>query len=203
MKISPIIFVFCFCMSSLFSYANETDPNIGDPDKGLKVPAIIWNGDTIPYITLPDVYVEEYMPFKTRHKHAKWTRMKYNVKKVYPYAILAAAKLKEYERILTHMPNERLRKAYMKVVEDQLKAEFEDELKDLSVNQGRILIKLIDRETGHTTYELVKQLRGNFEAFMWQTVAKMFGSSMKEEYDGADEDVLMEIAIKQIEAGEF
>lgn len=169
----------------------------------IKVPAVLVDGDTIPYITLPDVVVEEKMPFKSRRKYAQWTRLKYNVKKVYPYSILAAAKLKEYERILDRMPNEKIKKTYMKIVEDELKAEFEDELKNLTITQGRILMKLIDRQTGHTTYELVKQLRGNFEAFMWQTVAKMFGSDMKDEYDAVTDDKLIEIAIQQVEAGQF
>jgi hypothetical protein len=176
-----------------------TDP----PGKPIKVPAILVDGDTLAYVTLPDVIVEEKMSFKTRRKYAQWTRLKYNVKKVYPYAILASVKLKEYERILDRMPNEKIKKTYMKVVEDQLKVEFEDELKNLTITQGRILMKLIDRETGHTTYELVKQLRGNFEAFMWQTLAKMFGSDMKEEYDAVVDDKLIEIAIQQIEAGQF
>jgi hypothetical protein len=71
------------------------------------------------------------------------------------------------------------------------------------MNQGRILIKLIDRETGNTSYDLVKQLRGSFSAFMWQSLARLFGSNLKSEYDPTGEDRLIEVAIKQIEAGVF
>ena len=78
-----------------------------------------------------------------------------------------------------------------------------DELKELSVNQGRILMKLIDRETGKTTYTIVKELRGNFQAFMWQSLTVLFGNTMKQEYDAAGEDKYIELAIHQIEAGEF
>lgn len=168
-----------------------------------KVWAEVVNGDTIPSIRLPDVWIYAEYSYKSRKQYEAWTRTKYNVKKVYPYAILASAKLKEYNRILEKMPDEKMRKAYMKVIEKDLRAEFEDELKDLSVNQGKILLKLIDRETGNTSYELVKDLRGNFQAFMWQSVARLFGSNMKSEYDPTGEDVMIERAIKLVEAGQY
>jgi len=84
-----------------------------------------------------------------------------------------------------------------------LKKEFEGQLKQLTVKQGRILIKLIDRETGKTSYDLVKQLRGSFSAWMWQGLAKLFGSDLKSEYDAKGEDRMIEVAIAQIENGSF
>jgi hypothetical protein len=171
--------------------------------KGIILPALVIGIDTFAYISLPICSVETTMPFHTRRQYAQWTRLRYNVKQAYPYAIVASARLKEYEMILEKMPNEETRKAYMKEAEKKLEKEFGDQLRNLTMSQGRILIKLIDRETGHTSYELVKQLRGNFSAFMWQGLASLFGSSLKVEYDGQGEDKLIEIAIKQIEAGEF
>ncbi len=169
----------------------------------LRVNAIVVGVDTFAYLSLPIVSVEASMPFATKRKYAEWTRLKHNVKKAYPYAILASARLKQYEMILEKMENEKERKAYMAVAEKQLQKEFGDELKKLSVSQGRILIKLIDRETGNTSYALVKQLRGSFSAFMWQSLASLFGSSLKTEYDPEGEDRLIEVAIKQIESGQF
>jgi hypothetical protein len=125
------------------------------------------------------------------------------VKKVYPYAILAAAKLKEYDKVMEKMTDEDLKKAFLKVCEKDLRNEFEDELKDLSISQGKVLMKLIDRETGKTTYDLVKQLRGSFQAAMWQTVARIFGHNMKSEYDANIEDIMIERAIKLVENGQF
>ncbi|MDP2386318.1 MAG: DUF4294 domain-containing protein [Bacteroidota bacterium] len=197
-----LVYIFLFVLSSLsFSYAGNTNP----PETliPLRVPAIIVGIDTFAYLSLPIVTIEAQMPFATKKKYAQWTRLKYNVKKAYPYAILASARLNEYEKILATIPSEEGKKAYMKVAEKQLQKEFGPELKNLSINQGRILIKLIDRETGNTSYDLVKQLRGNFSAFMWQGLASLFGSSLKTEYDPEGEDKLIEIAIKQIEAGEF
>lgn len=169
----------------------------------LRVNAIVVGADTFAYLSLPIVSVEAPMPFATKRKYAEWTRLKHNVKKAYPYAILASARLKQYEMILEKLPNEDARKAYMAVAEKQLQKEFGEELKKLTVSQGRILIKLIDRETGNTSYTLVKQLRGSFSAFMWQSLASLFGSSLKTEYDPEGEDRLIEVAIKQIESGQF
>ncbi len=167
-----------------------------------RVHAEIYNGDTIPSIRFQDVYVYADYVYKNKKQYEVWTRTKYNVKKVYPYAILAAAKLKEYNTIMEKM-DEKTRKAYLKVVEKQLKAEFEEPLKNLSMTQGKILLKLIDRETGNTSYTLVKDLRGDFQAFMWQSLARLFGSNMKDEYDPTGEDIMIERAIKLIEAGQF
>ena len=96
-----------------------------------------------------------------------------------------------------------MKKAYLRVCEKDLKHEFEDELKDLSINQGRVLMKLIDRETGKTTFEIVKQMRGGFEACMWQAVARIFGNNMKDDYEANTEDIMIERAIKIVESGQF
>ena len=199
------MFCFLFFSEYLFSQSEELIiPYISKIPEGYRVTAIIENKDTIPYICMPWVIIAEKMPFSNRRRYAEWTRLKSNVKKVYPYAILAAAKLKEFDLILAKIPNESDRKAYLKKSEKELQKQFGEELKGLSINQGRILMKLIDRETGKTTYTIVKEMRGNFQAFMWQSLATLFGSSMKEGFDPADpEDKLIEVAIKQIEAGEF
>lgn len=170
---------------------------------GYVVHAAVHNGDTVPWIWLPAVTVEGEMKFATRRRYLEWTRIRHNVKKVYPYAILAAAKLKEYDLILEKMPDEKVRKTYLKMCERELQKQFADELKSLSVHQGRILMKLIDRETGKTTYTIVQEMRGNFQAFMWQSLAVLFGNSMKQEYDAAGEDRLIEVAIQQVESGQF
>lgn len=172
--------------------------------EGYRVTAMVLNNDTVPCIWMPWIIITEKMPLATRKKYAEWTRLKQNVKRVYPYAILAAAKLKEYDLALAKIPKESDRKAFLKKSEKELQKEFGPELKGLSINQGRILMKLIDRETGKTTYSIVKEMRGNFNAFMWQSLASLFGSSMKQEYNLNDpEDRMIEVAVKQIEAGEF
>lgn len=201
-------FILCLFIFLSFSSFSQTGSDATVPtDNKQKVLYKVWaevvNGDTIPSIRLPDVWVYAEYNYKNKRQYEAWSRTKYNVKKVYPYAILASAKLKEYNRILEKMPDEKTRKAYMKVVEKEIKAEFEEPLKNLTMTQGKILLKLIDRETGNTSYELVKDLRGGFQAFMWQSVARIFGSNMKSEYDPTGEDIMIERAIKLIEAGQF
>lgn len=204
LKKNKIFVYFLFFSFSLFSQISESSANNTDKPKVLyKIWGEIVNGDTIPSIRLPEVWVYAEYSYKNKRQYEAWTRTKYNVKKVYPYAILAAAKLKEYNRILDKMPDKKIRNAYMKVVEKELKAEFEEPLKNLTINQGKILLKLIDRETGNTSFELVKDLRGGFQAFMWQSLARLFGSNMKSEYDPTGEDIMIERAIKLIEAGQF
>jgi hypothetical protein len=173
------------------------------PSSGIRTQAEVVDNDTVPLVNLNTVYVYTNFVFKTRRHHEMWTRTKYNVKKVYPYAILAAAKLKEYDKALEKIENENLRKAFIKKCEKDLRTEFEEELKGLTVSQGKVLMKLIDRETGKTTYEVVKQLRGSFQAAMWQTVAMIFGHNMKSEYDANVEDIMIERAVKIVESGQF
>jgi len=170
---------------------------------GTLVETVYYEGDTIPYAKLGVVTCSADRVFKNYRQKAAWDRLKYNVKKVYPYAILASAKLKEYDRVLATIPSESGKKAFMKLAEKQLKKEFSQELKNLSVNQGRILIKLIDRETGKTTYDIVKNMRGSFSAAMWQGVAIVFNSSLKSDYDADGEEKNIELAIKMIEDGQF
>lgn len=170
---------------------------------GTLVETVYYEGDTIPYAKLGVVTCSADRVFKNYRQKAAWDRLKYNVKKVYPYAILASAKLKEYDRVLATIPSESGKKAFMKLAEKQLKNQFSDELKNLSVNQGRILIKLIDRETGKTTYDIVKNMRGSFSAAMWQGVAIVFNSSLKSDYDAEGDEKNIELAIKMIEDGQF
>lgn len=187
----------------VFSWAQEPVKTQDTRFKGVSLPAHIINGDTVPYVNLAPVVCMSERTFKNKRDQLRWERTKYNVKKVYPYAILAAAKLKEYDRILATIPNQRERDKYMKEAESRLTDEFGDELKKLTVTQGRVLIKLIDRETGKTTYDVVKSMRGGFSAVMWQGVALVFNSNLKSDYDAEGEDKSIELAIRLIEDGQF
>lgn len=199
-----VIALACIVISVLPGQAQTNTQDFTVPPKvGFRCRAEVVNGDTLPIVDLNTVYVFTDYVFKNQRQYELWTRTKFNVKKVYPYAILAAAKLKEYDKAMEKMEDENMKKAFLKVCEKDLRKEFEDELKELTVSQGKVLMKLIDRETGKTTYDLVKQLRGSFQAVMWQTVARLFGHNMKSEYDGRVEDIMIERAIKLVENGQF
>jgi hypothetical protein len=163
---------------------------------------IIYEGDTTPYLSLPEAEVTAQMIFKTEKEKQEWNRLKRDVKKVYPYAVLASIKLKEFDATLQTMNTEMERDHYMKKAEKELKNQFEKDLQNLTLNQGRILIRLIDRETGNTTYSVVRSLRGSFSAFMWNSLAALFGSSLKTPYDpSSGEDKKIEQIIHLIENG--
>jgi predicted HicB family RNase H-like nuclease len=129
----------------LFQFYAQTGDDVIVPTDKPKVVYKVWaeviNGDTVPSIRLNDIWIYADYPYKNKKQYEAWNRTKYNVKKVYPYAILAAAKLKEYNRILEKMPNEATRKAYMKTVEKELKAEFEEPLKDFKHDSRSYIIK--------------------------------------------------------------
>lgn len=165
------------------------------------VPCVVEKGDTIALLSLPEVDIVGKLVFKNKKEQEKFNKLKRDVVKTYPYAILASVKLKEYNAVLSTMKTELERDMYMKRAEKELKKQFSDDLKKLTMNQGRILIKLIDRETGNTSYDLVKDLRGSFSAFMWQSLAVMFNSSLKKEYDAKGDDKMIELIIRQIEDG--
>ncbi len=160
-------------------------------------------GDTVFMANLPAVTIYTPREFANDKEFQKYLRLIRNVKKAYPYAVLANEKLKEIDIELSKLQTKKEKKAYLDSSERKLKDRFEDELKNLTISQGRILIKLIYRETGNTTYYHVKELRGSFTAFFWQTVARLFGSNLKSKYDPLGEDKDIEEIILKIQKGQI
>lgn len=192
-----ILFLFvCFFFGALqLTYAQ------GDGAKGIIMVAEVIDGDTFPMRYLPSVTIVEEKRFKNDFDRRKWERLKRNVKKVYPYAKLAGSLLDKYQVQLDSVETERQRKKYFKLIEKELKAEFDDDIRDMTTTQGHILVKLIDRETGNSSYEIVQEFRGNITAFFWQGLSKMFGQDLKSRYDPYGEDAEIESIIYLIEAG--
>jgi hypothetical protein len=157
--------------------------------------------DTLPYVKLAGVEIFDFKIFKNKHEANQNSRLIRNVKIVYPYAKLAGEKLKEYDTILRNVKTEHERRIILKGLEKEINEKYGDELKKLNFTQGKILIKLIDRETGNTSYDLVKDLRGNFLAFFYQSFARVFGYNLKVEYDPEGEDRNIEIIVRMIQNG--
>lgn len=167
------------------------------------VPVVVTHGDTMPMYYLDAVKIEARMTAKARRNVVRADRLTRYVQRVYPYARITATLLEEYNHDLSRLERESDRDLYLKLAEAELRAEFEEDIKELTMTQGRILVKLIDRETGHTGYDLVKQLRGSFQAWMWQSLAKLFGQDLKGEYDPQGDDALVESVVRRIENGEL
>jgi hypothetical protein len=160
------------------------------------------NGDTIIVADLSPVIFGKPRPtFEKKMEEKQYWRLVYNLKKVIPYARLAKQKLDEMNAHFLTLKSEKEKKKYTKQVEDEIRAQFEDQLKALTITQGKLLIKLIYRETGNTSYELVKELRGGISAMFWQTLARLFGSNLKMKYEPNGEDRLMEDIVVAIENG--
>lgn len=164
------------------------------------VKARIEDGDTIPMMYLPEVRIKGYIIYRTPSDQRRFDRLARNVKKVYPYAKLAGIKLQKYDQLLAGLSEKEQKKLYKKA-EEELKAEFGEELKSLTFTQGRILLKLVDRETGTPTYHIVKELRGSFAAFFWQNLSRLFGYNLKDEYDPEGKDKDIETIVQMIENG--
>ncbi|MGP8214756.1 MAG: DUF4294 domain-containing protein [Bacteroidia bacterium] len=168
---------------------------------GVRLPATIINGDTVGIVDMSEQLVCGHRVFANCTEAANYYILEQNIKTVYPYALMAQANYEQCEQALSTLTDKSEKKKYLKQMEKQLMGQYEQELKGLTVEQGRLLIKLIDRQTGSTSYDLVKQMKGSLSAFMWQTVATLFGNSMKDTYDPAGEDKDIENIIHLIEQG--
>lgn len=169
----------------------------------LVVRAFVDNFDTIPHLQLPEVVVFSWLDFSRERDFRRHQRLIHNVKKVYPYARLAGIKLREYEKVLQAASSDRERRRIMKQAEREIKEQFEGELKELTFTQGRILIKLIDRETRETSYTLLRELRGDVTAFFYQGFARIWGYNLKTKYDPNGEDEMIELIVRMIESGQL
>lgn len=157
--------------------------------------------DTLLSGELPTAFVTGKWGTKLKRQQEKFDRLTRNVVKVYPYAKISAALLREYAHEVSAIEKEADQDLYYKLAEAELRAEFEEEVTHLTVSQGKLLIKLIDRETGATGYAIIKKLRGAFQAAIWQSLARIFGSNLKDEYDAAGTDANIEVIIDRIESG--
>lgn len=178
----------------------------GQVDKGNESELTLLEGrvvgeDTIPHYNLAEVTITPPWKFKNKRQKRRYSRLVYHVKKTLPYARMAGKRLNEINAHLQTIETEKERKKYLKNAEKELFAEFEAPLRKLTFTQGRILINLIDRETGDTTYNLIKDYKGGVSAFFWQSVARVFGSNLKDEYDPEGDDKMIENIVIRIDNG--
>lgn len=167
----------------------------------ITVRATVLDGDTIPYIELQPFNLFAPRVFTSRAAAMRYQRLVFNVRKVYPYARLAGIKLREYNEELAQMHSDAERRRAVRQIEREIREEFEADLMKLTRTQGLILIKLIDRETQHTSYELLRDFRGMVSAVFWQSLGRLFGYNLKTSYDPHGEDFLIEEIVLMIEAG--
>ncbi len=159
------------------------------------------DGDTLASVYIDEVKVFYRTEFKNWWHKMKYTRLVYNVKKAYPFAVIARNELKKLNDSLVHITDKRERKNYIADYEKAMFREYEADLRSLTFTQGRIMLKLVDREIGNTPYALIQEYRGNVSAIFWQGIARLFSSNLKIPYDPYGEDAEIEEIVQLIEAG--
>ena len=174
---SSTFFIFFFSNTLVWSQKSDSIPYHGEVLNPIVVDSTATFG-----ITLDEVMIFQPLRFETRGALKKYLILRYRTLKVYPYAKLAADRLDTLTKRLERIPNKREKKAYTKRIEKFVYDEFEEELKKLSRSQGRILIKLVHRQTGATTHDLIKRIRNGWRAFIYQTTASLFKLTLKDTY---------------------
>lgn len=162
---------------------------------------IFYDNEWMPYKELSNVYVSNLPPDQLAKVLQKYNRLRNAVYVTYPYARTAGVTLRDVAAHLDSFSSKGERRRYIKSREKELKAQFSDPLSNLSVYQGRVLMKLINRQTGNNCYEIIKEYKGGLNARMYQTVAFFFNSSLKQDYDLNDAtDRQIEAIVKEIDA---
>lgn len=161
-------------------------PTLGKNDT-IRVAGTNDNGEMIPWIALREVEIFGLRVFKSPAEQAAYNRLRYNVMKVMPYALFAKRRYEQLERDIALTPDKKQQKKLVKQCDKEIKEMFNREIKELTITQGQILTKLIDRELGRTTYDIIKETKGGITAFLYQSVARVVGHNLKSTYS-AEED---------------
>lgn len=208
-KTKHIVSLFCFLFIALSSQAQTTKEDEN------RVPAIVVGADTFAFIYLNEVLIYENLTPAQRRKlnrqarrqerrqerdEAAFARLRYNVYKVYPYANTAAYLLRDVHEKLAKLPDQKSRKKYIKNIEKELNKRFKGELQEFTISQGIVLVKLINRQTGRSCFDIIQEVKGGFNAVVWQGVALVFSNNLKREYEPYDRDKDIEGIVQEIEA---
>lgn len=184
MKFFRLLVILCVVLMSKMAFAQyKNDPTIKGIRDTIRVAVTNVGDELIPWIGLPEIIIIDTRIFKSPLERAKFNRLRYNVLKVMPYAMFARQRYQVLQTDLANAKTRRDQRILVKSFEGEIKAMFNREIKNLTITQGGILIKLIDRETGNSSYDLVKEMKGGFTAFFYQSVARVFGNNLKNKYD--------------------
>lgn len=193
--LSFLSFMFFLVNSSIAQSEGNTTKELDE--KSMLMPTtVLADGERVPWVLLPGVHVYGKRRFASEQDRLDYRRLRYNVLKVLPYARLAHRKYDQLQRDLAVTSDKKEQKRLIKTCEKEIKEIFNKDIKDMSVTQGKILVKLLDREIGNSSFDMVKELRGGVSAFFYQSIARVFGHNLKNEYD-IREDREIENIIRQ------
>ena len=169
----------------------------------VKIGKVLVDGDSIQYMEMNNVYVYPELTFKNKKQAQAYMRLVTNVKKVLPIAKEARQMLYETTEVLDMLPTKEAKDAHIKKIESEIYRTYKPKMKKLTYSQGKLLIKLIDRECHSSSYEMIQAFMGPLRAGFWQTFAWAFGASLKKEYDAEGTDRLTERVVLMVEAGQI
>lgn len=202
-RLNIVILILFLLFGNRICLAQQQSPKADAQRSILLTPMCVYEGDTIPYVKLPTVYIFKPLKFKNKRDMAKYYKLIRDVKRVLPISKeINRAIIETYEYLQT-IPTEKARQKHLKAIEKGLKEQYTPRMKKLSFAQGKLLIKLVDRQTHSTSYELVKAFMGPFKAGFYQTFAALFGASLKKQYDAQGDDALTERVILMVESGQL
>lgn len=169
------------------SMGQSATPEKVSPNDRVLLLATVVDGERMPWVLIPEVVIARRQVFSSPEARARYQRLRHNVVKVLPYAQFAQERYEQLYRDLAMTSSRREQRKLVRGCEEEIKDMFNREIKNLTISQGEILIKLIDRQTGNSSYEVVRELRGGVTAFFYQSIAKVFGHNLKNHYDPREE----------------
>ena len=193
-KINFMLLNVCMLCCVQLIYAQQTGIN-----DTIKTQAVIYDGDTLEMKTLEFVFIYAKLTSAQVAANAKYNRLRNAVYVTYPYARRAGSVMNDINEKMVNVKSKEERKNYIRSREKELKKEFSDPLTNLSVYQGKVLMKLINRETGNNCYEIIKEYKGGITARLYQTVAFFFDSNLKQSYDADTDDATIEHIVKEVQ----
>lgn len=199
MKINRLIILFIVIIGVASAKAQMSIVSVKLPELGkndtIRVAGTNVDGEMIPWIPLNEVVIYGYRIFKTPADRTAYNKLRYNVMKVMPYALYAKKRYEQLEKDLALTDEKAVQKKLVKTCDKEIKDMFNREIKELTITQGQILTKLIDREVGRTTFDIVKETKGGFTAFLYQSVARVVGHNLKSTYNPQEERDIESIII--------
>ena len=185
-------------LSSASTFAQDVSMN--SAPAGFQ-PAYVVGEDTFAIVNLPGVYIFPEMKFKNKKEQDNYYKLIRDVKRTLPYAKMVYSTLIETYEYMETLPNEKAKQQHLKRMEKEMFKEYKPQLRRLSYSQGKLLIKLIDRECNQSSYNLLKAYLGSFRAGFWNFFASMFGASLKSQYDPKGKDKVTERVVVLVEIG--
>lgn len=180
----------------------QADP-VYVPKGGALLPFEVHQNDTIYLCWLHDLWIYPKKSYSSKKQEQYYWRTVRDVKKTLPFAKVVGSELRRVNMEMLSMKSEFERKKYLNKYEKEVFKKYESHIRKMTIRQGQLLLKLIDRECDKNSYDLIKQYRGGFSAFFWQGVARIFGSNLKSEYDPDSNDRMVERIINLVEAGQI